>query len=77
MSDLKKLLSLTPDQIAELSYEQARDLLSTVVEALDDSTLPLSDLMALWGTGEKITAVCEAHLAAAAEKLNDGLPSGE
>ena len=77
MSDLKKLQSLSPDDIASLSYEAARDLLNTVVESLDDSTLPLSDLMALWAIGEKITAVCEAHLAAAAEKLNDGLPSGD
>ena len=77
MSDLKKLQSLSPDDIASLSYEAARDLLNTVVESLDDSTLPLSDLMALWAIGEKITAVCEARLAAAAEKLNDGLPSGD
>lgn len=77
MSDLKKLLSLTPEQVSELSYEDARDLLNTVVEALDDSSLPLSDLMSLWSIGEKITAVCESHLAAAAEKLNDGLPSGD
>lgn len=77
MSDLKKLLTLTDDQINELSYEKARDLLTTVVEALDDSALPLSDLMKLWEVGEKITAVCEGHLTAAAEKLADGLPSAD
>ena len=77
MSDLKKLLALTEVQIQEFSYEQARDLLTTVVEALDDSTLPLSDLMKLWEVGEKITAVCEQHLASAAEKLADGLPSAD
>lgn len=77
MSDLKKLLALTDADIAALSYENARELLTTVVDALDDSTLPLSDLMKLWEIGEKITKVAEAHLAAAAEKLSDGLPSAD
>ncbi|MEY4067620.1 MAG: Exonuclease small subunit [Actinomycetota bacterium] len=77
MSDLKKLLALSESDIAALPYESARELLTTVVDALDDSTLPLSDLMKLWEIGEKITAVCEAHLAAAAEKLADGLPAAD
>lgn len=77
MSDLKKLVSMTDADIAALSYENARELLTTVVEALDDSALPLSELMKLWEIGEKITKVCEAHLAAAAEKLADGLPSAD
>jgi exodeoxyribonuclease VII small subunit len=52
-------------------------MLSTVVDGLDDSQLPLSDLMKLWEIGEQIASVCDNQLKAAAEKLNDGLPSEE
>ena len=77
MSAPEELLALTAEQIAALSYENARDMLNDVVEALDDSSLPLSELMKLWEIGNAITKVCEAHLAVAAEKLNDGLPSAD
>ncbi len=77
MSDLAKVLKLTKKDIEALSYEDARNLLSEVVDGLDDSQLPLSDLMKLWELGEQIAAVCDTQLKAAAEKLNDGLPSEE
>lgn len=77
MSEPQELLSLTPEQISALSYENARDMLNDVVQALDDSSLPLSDLMKLWEIGNAITKVCEGHLSVAAEKLNDGLPSAD
>ncbi len=71
MSDFENLLNLADDQISALNYEAARELLDQVVSALDDSSLPLGSLMKLWETGEKIAKVCDAHLAAAAEKLED------
>jgi len=74
-NDIAHIIALTPEDIAALPYEAARDLLAEVVEALDDSTLALNDLMKLWEAGEKIAAVCEKQLEAAAIKLNDGLPS--
>ncbi|MEY4323155.1 MAG: Exonuclease small subunit [Actinomycetota bacterium] len=77
MSDLDKILKLTKKDIDGLSYEDARSMLSTVVDGLDDSQLPLSDLMKLWEIGEQIASVCDNQLKAAAEKLNDGLPSEE
>jgi exodeoxyribonuclease VII small subunit len=77
MSDLAKVLKLTKKDIEALSYEDARNLLSEVVDGLDDSQLPLSDLMKLWELGEQIAEVCDTQLKAAAEKLNDGLPSEE
>jgi len=75
MSELTDILALSASDISALSYESARDMLTVVVEGLDDSTLPLTDLMKLWEVGEKISAVCETQLEAAAIKLEDGLPT--
>jgi exodeoxyribonuclease VII small subunit len=63
-------MAISDKEISALPYEAARDLLNTVVDGLDDSELPLSDLMKLWEIGEKIAAVCEAHLNAAAQTLD-------
>ncbi len=73
--EIEQIVALTEKQVKELSYEEARDALEVVVEALDDAELPLSELMKLWEVGEKIAAVCESQLKAAAKKLNDGLPT--
>ncbi len=73
--EISEIVALTDKQIKELSYEDARDALEVVVEALDDAELPLSELMKLWEVGEKIAAVCETQLKAAAKRLNDGLPT--
>ncbi len=73
--EISEIVELAEKQIKELSYEDARDALEVVVEALDDAELPLSELMKLWEVGEKIAAVCETQLKAAAKRLNDGLPT--
>ncbi len=73
--EIEQIVALAEKQIKELSYEEARDALEVVVEALDDASLPLSELMKLWEVGEKIAAVCETQLKAAAKKLDDGLPT--
>ena len=74
MTDIKNVLKLTAAEASALTYEQARELLDTVVEALEDSTLPLADLMKLWEVGEQIAKVCETQLDAAAKQIKD---SGE
>jgi exodeoxyribonuclease VII small subunit len=76
MSALESIVALTPEQIAEMPYEQARDTLTEIVEALDDASLPLTTLMSLWKVGELVAAACTAHLEAAATALDDGLPTG-
>jgi exodeoxyribonuclease VII small subunit len=73
--EISEIVTLTDKQVKELSYEDARDALEVVVESLDDAELPLSELMKLWEVGEKIAAVCETQLKAAAKRLNDGLPT--
>ena len=71
MPDANDVLSLTPEQIAALSYEQARELLDGVVAALEDSSLPLAELMKLWAAGEQIAKVCEAQLAEASKQIEE------
>lgn len=75
MADIKEVLQLSAEQVQQLTYESARDLLDVVVAALEDSKLPLAELMKLWEVGEQIAKVCETQLQAAAVKLDDGLPS--
>lgn len=74
--DIKDILKLDAKAVEGFTYEQARDLLDEVVNALDDSSLPLSQLMKLWEIGEVIAKVCQAHLESASKKLDDGLPTG-
>lgn len=71
MPDPKDVLALTPEQISALTYEQARELLDSVVAALEDSSLPLAELMKLWAAGEQIAKVCEAQLAAASQQIDE------
>jgi exodeoxyribonuclease VII small subunit len=51
---------------AELSYEQARDELTRVLNALEDS-------MKLWERGEALAKHCEALLAGARNKIEKTL----
>ncbi|MEN9922974.1 MAG: Exonuclease small subunit [Actinomycetota bacterium] len=73
--DIQEILKLDAKTLESYTYEQARELLDVVVAALDDSSLPLSQLMRLWEVGETITKVCQTHLEKAAKKLDDGLPT--
>jgi exodeoxyribonuclease VII small subunit len=74
--NIDDILKLDSKTVESYSYEQARELLDEVVNALDDSSLPLSQLMKLWEIGEVIAKVCQNHLEQAAKKLDDGLPTG-
>lgn len=75
MPEIKEVMKLTAEQVEKLSYESARDLLDLVVASLEESKLPLADLMKLWEVGEQIAKVCQAQLQAAAVRLADGLPT--
>lgn len=75
MIDLTAARKLAPAELEALDYESARGLLDQVVTSLEDSKLPLAELMVIWELGERIAAVCEAHLKLASEKMQDGLPT--
>lgn len=61
------MTSTTP--VAELTYEQARDELITIVGQLEAGTDSLDQAMELWERGEALATHCENFLEAARERL--------
>lgn len=55
--------------VNELSYEQARDELASVVAKLEAGTTSLEQSLALWERGEQLVAVCERWLDNAKERI--------
>ena len=56
---------------SELSYEQARAELATVVEKLEAGGTSLEESLALWERGERLAGVCQKWLDAARARLNE------
>ena len=56
-------------QVADLSYEQARDELIRVVSELEQGGATLEESLALWERGEALAARCESWLIGAKERL--------
>ncbi|MDA8439647.1 MAG: exodeoxyribonuclease VII small subunit [Propionibacterium sp.] len=55
-------MTSTPDNRAELGYEQARDQLVEIVQKLESGGVPLSESMELWQRGERLAAICQQWL---------------
>lgn len=60
----------THDDIQQMSYEQARDELVSVVSALEQGGVALEESLALWERGEALAARCEEWLVGARERLD-------
>ena len=58
----------TPDR-EQLSYEQARDELISVVQRLESGGAPLEESLALWERGEQLAAVCQEWLDGARARI--------
>lgn len=58
------------EQVAELSYEQARAELAAVVERLEAGGCTLAEALALWERGEALAAVCQQRLDRARARLD-------
>ena len=54
----------------ELSYEQARAELASVVERLEGGGSTLEESLALWERGEHLAAVCQRWLDGARTRLD-------
>ena len=54
----------------ELSYEQARAELASVVERLEAGGATLEESLALWERGEQLAAVCQRWLDGARARLD-------
>ncbi|WP_437584533.1 exodeoxyribonuclease VII small subunit [Paramicrobacterium sp. CJ85] len=61
-------MSSTPD-VAELSYEEARDELVRVVAELEQGASTLEQSLALWERGEALAQRCEEWLLGAKKRL--------
>jgi exodeoxyribonuclease VII small subunit len=59
-----------PDDIAALSYEQARDELVRVVAELEQGSITLEQSLALWERGEALARRCEEWLLGAKQRLD-------
>jgi exodeoxyribonuclease VII small subunit len=53
----------------QLSYEQARAELASVVERLESGGGTLEESLALWERGEKLADICQRWLDGARERL--------
>jgi exodeoxyribonuclease VII small subunit len=58
------------DDIAEFSYEQARDELVRVVNELEQGSSTLEQSLALWERGEALARRCEEWLIGARARLD-------
>lgn len=52
-----------------LSYEQARSELATVVERLEQGGGSLEESLALWERGERLADICQRWLEGARERI--------
>lgn len=62
---------------SELSYEQAREELVSVVGKLEAGGASLEESLALWERGEALAARCEAWLEGARKRLDDAKQTQE
>lgn len=69
--------STEPDDVAALTYEQARDELVTIVAKLEGGQIALEDSMRLWQRGEALAAHCSTWLERAEAQLSRGPGAGQ
>lgn len=63
----------TNTDVAELSYETARDELVKVVAELEQGSVTLEESLALWERGEALASQCESWLTGARKRLDDAV----
>jgi exodeoxyribonuclease VII small subunit len=70
-SDGAELADVEFADIAELSYEDARDELTAIVGQLEGGQVPLEEGMRLWRRGEALAAHCTAWLDGAQRQISE------
>ena len=60
-----------------MSYEQARDELRSIVQALETGNAPLEETLRLWQRGEELSRHCQHILQNAQRKVDEAVASGE
>ena len=59
-----------PTEPPEITYEQARDELVTVVQRLESGGVPLDESLKLWERGEELAAICQRWLDGARARVD-------
>jgi len=59
----------------KLSYEQARDELSEIVQSLESGSATLEESLALWERGEALAKICREWLDGAKAKIAASRPA--
>jgi len=59
-----------PDNVDDLTYEQARDELIAIVAKLEAGSISLEDSLALWERGEALAVRCQTLLEGARERID-------
>lgn len=62
-----------PEDVAQLSYEAARDQLVDIVRRLESGQGGLEESIALWERGEMLARRCQQWLDGAREKLEEAV----
>lgn len=60
---------MTADDIADLSYEEARDELTQIVATLEGGQQTLAESMQLWERGEALAQHCQQWLDGAEKRI--------
>lgn len=60
----------------DLTYEQARDELISIVTKLESGGLGLEESLSLWERGEAVAAVCQQWLDGARKRLDEAQSQG-
>jgi exodeoxyribonuclease VII small subunit len=63
----------TNQDVAKLSYEDARDELVKVVAELEQGSVTLEESLALWERGEALATACESWLSGARKRLDEAV----
>ena len=63
----------TNADVTEMTYEEARDELTKVLQQLEQGSVTLDQSMALWERGEVLAQKCEEWLSGARAKLDAAL----
>jgi exodeoxyribonuclease VII small subunit len=61
----------------DLSYEQARDELISVVQRLEAGGVPLEESIQLWERGEELARICQRWLDGARARLDAAIASDQ
>jgi exodeoxyribonuclease VII small subunit len=77
LGSLDPVADTANDDIANLSYEQARDELVRVVAQLEQGSSTLEESLALWERGEALARRCEEWLIGAKARLDAARAAAE